>query len=78
MRPYLKNNQSKMDWWHGLSSRVPALQAKALSSNSSPTKKKKKGEITVLGLGCKMLENFFLLSKYLSWRSDVTTLILRK
>jgi hypothetical protein len=25
-RPYLQNNQSKMDWRHGSSSRVPALQ----------------------------------------------------
>jgi hypothetical protein len=30
-----------MDWEHGLSSTVPACKHKALSSNPSPTKKKK-------------------------------------
>jgi hypothetical protein len=24
-RPYLKNNESKNGWWHGLSGSVPAL-----------------------------------------------------
>jgi hypothetical protein len=38
-RPYLQNNKSKMGWGYGLSSRVPASQCKALSSNLSTVKK---------------------------------------
>jgi hypothetical protein len=41
-RPHLQNNQSKMDWRHGSSSRVTAFKHEGLSSNSSPTKKKKR------------------------------------
>jgi hypothetical protein len=43
-RPHLQNNQSKMDWRHGSSSRVTAFKHEGLSSNSSPTKKKKERE----------------------------------
>jgi ABC-type transporter Mla maintaining outer membrane lipid asymmetry ATPase subunit MlaF len=42
---------SKMDWRHGSSSRMPALQVcklEAMSSNSSPTKKKKSGSASLL------------------------------
>jgi hypothetical protein len=38
MRPFSKNNQSKMDWKCGSSGTGPALH-KSLSSNSSSTKK---------------------------------------
>jgi hypothetical protein len=37
---YLQNNQSKMDWRCGSSSRKPTLQAQRPSSNSCPPKKK--------------------------------------
>jgi hypothetical protein len=40
--PYLQNNQTKMDWKYGSSSRAPALQVQSLEFKSSSTKKKKK------------------------------------
>jgi hypothetical protein len=43
--PELQNNQNKMDWRCGSSSRVRAFyKCKALSSNPSPTKRKERKE----------------------------------
>jgi hypothetical protein len=43
VRPYLKNNKSKMDWWHGSSDRVPAWEVRDTGSNPSTTKNKSFG-----------------------------------
>jgi hypothetical protein len=40
MRPYLQNNQNKMDWRYGSSEHV-LCKHKALSFNPSPTTKEK-------------------------------------
>jgi hypothetical protein len=42
MRTHLQNNQNKMDWSCGSSSREPAPQARCLEFKLQPTKKKKK------------------------------------
>jgi hypothetical protein len=46
--PHLQNNQRKMDWRHGSSSRALLCKHEALSSNPNSTKKEKVKNLSLL------------------------------